>query len=191
MPRSVKGEVDAEITSLFQRLGQGDSQASEKLLGLLYVELHQIARNCMTQQSPEHTLQATALVHEAYLKLLTSRQERWRDRAHFLALAAKAMRCVLVDHARRRNRLKRTTPGEREPLDQIVVSYEERALDLQALDGALQRLAEFDEPMARAIEMRFFGGLEMDEIADFLGMSKRTLERQWSATRAWLLKELS
>jgi len=98
---------------------------------------------------------------------------------------------VLVDHARRRNRLKRTSPGERMALDQIVVSYEERALDLQALDAALQRLTEFDEPMARAIEMRFFGGLEMDEIADFLGMSKRTLERQWSATRAWLLKELS
>lgn len=187
----MQGEVDSEIAGLFQRLGQGDSQASQKLLALLYVELHQIAKSCMTHQSPEHTLQATALVHEAYLKLLTSREERWRDRTHFLALAAKAMRCVLVDHARRRGRIKRTSPGERMALDQIVVSYEERALDLQALDAALQRLAEFDDPMARAIEMRFFGGLEMDEIARFLGMSKRTLERQWSATRAWLLEELS
>ena len=187
----MQGEVDTEVSDLFHRYHRGETEASQKLLALLYVELHQIAKNHMADQAPQHTLQATALVHEAYLRLLTSKEERCRNRTHFLALASRAMRCVLVDHARRKYRTKRTAPGEQLPLDQIVVSFEERALDLPALDSALQRLSEFDLPMARAIEMHFFGGLEMEEIATFLGMSKRTLERQWRATRAWLLREIS
>ncbi len=187
----MQGEVDSEIADLYARFSRGEVEASQKLLALLYSELHQIARSCMSDQPAEHTLQATALVHEAYLRLLSSKEERWHSRTHFLALASKAMRWVLVDHARKRDRLKRSAEGGRLALDQIVVTYEEHALDLLDLDSALARLAEFDEPMARAVEMRFFGGLEMEEIARFLGMSKRALERQWRATRAWLLREVS
>jgi RNA polymerase sigma factor (TIGR02999 family) len=185
------GHTEVEVSSLLQRLGSGDDEASQRLLALLYLELHDLAVGCMKGQPPGHTLQATALVHEAYLRMNLKRAQRFDDRPRFMAFAAKAMRCVLVDHARAKSRQKRSPPGEQLPLDQIVVTYEAHALDLVALDEALSRLARFDETMAKAVELRFFGGLEMEEIADLLGMRKRTLERQWRATRAWLLEEVS
>lgn len=185
------GNFEVEVSSLLQRLGSGDSEASDRLLALLYLELHELAVRCMKGQPADHTLQATALVHEAYLRINRKNGRRFEDRTRFMAFAVRAMRCVLVDHARGKKREKRTPPARQLPLDQIVVTYEEHALDLVALDAALSRLAEFDEVMAKAVELRFFGGLEMQEIASHLGMKKRTLERQWRATRAWLLQEIS
>jgi RNA polymerase sigma-70 factor, ECF subfamily len=185
------GNFEVEVASLLRRLGSGDNDASQRLLALLYVELHELAARCMKGQPPDHTLQATALVHEAYLRMNRKSGRRFEDKTRFMAFAVKAMRCVLVDHARRKHRDKRTPPAQQRPLDQIVVTYEEHALDLVALDEALSRLAEFDEVMAKAVELRFFGGLDMQEIATHLGVKKRTLERQWKATRAWLLQEVS
>lgn len=185
------GQRDSDISSLLARCREGDPAVSERLLALLYAELHALAVNCMKGQPPDHTLQATALVNEAYLRVAGSSERGWRDRVHFLAVAARAMRCVLVDRARARGRSKRSPPGERTPLDQVLVTYGERAVDLLALDDALARLAEFDGPMARAVELHFFGGLSMDETAKALGLKKRTFERQWSATRAWLLEEVT
>jgi RNA polymerase sigma-70 factor (ECF subfamily) len=185
------GPSESEVASLLQRLGSGDDEASQKLLALLYRDLHELAVGCMKGQPADHTLQATALVHEAFLRMNRRNPRRFPDRTRFMAFAAKAMRCVLVDHARGKQRRKRTPPARLLALDQIVVTYEEHALDLVALDEALRRLAVFDATMARAVELRFFGGLEMQEIAEHLGMKKRTLERQWRATRAWLLQEVS
>ena len=185
------GNFEVEVSALLQRLGSGDNEASQRLLALLYLELHELAVRCMKGQPGDHTLQATALVHEAYLRMNRKNGRRFEDRTRFMAFAVKAMRCVLVDHARGKQRQKRTPPAEQLPLDQIVVTYEEHALDLVALDEALSRLAEFDEVMAKAVELRFFGGLDMQEIANHLGIKKRTLERQWRATRAWLLQEVS
>jgi RNA polymerase sigma factor (TIGR02999 family) len=185
------GHTETEVASLLQRLGSGDDEASQKLLALLYLELHELAVRCMKGQPADHTLQATALVHEAYLRMNRKHPRRFEDRSRFMAFAAKVMRCILVDHARRKLRQKRTPPAERLPMDQIVVTYEEQAVDLVELDKALSRLADFDETMARVVELRFFGGLEMQEIADLLQVKKRTLERQWQATRAWLLQEIS
>jgi RNA polymerase sigma factor (TIGR02999 family) len=136
-------------------------------------------------------LQPTALVNEAYIKLSGSDPVEWNDRGHFIAMAARAMRSVLVDHARARAVRSQTQVGEPSALDQIVVTYEDRAFDLLALDLALDRLADFDPRMARAVELRFFGGLSVDEVAKVMGVAKRTLEREWAAARAWLFQELS
>ena len=164
-------------------------ESREELLAELYAELRRRAGNVMRGQPAEHTLQPTALVHEAYLKLCGD-DSGWEDRRHFLAAASQAMRHGLVDHARGRTRQKRTPPGEKVPLDRILVTYEDRALDLLALDEALTRLAEADGDMAKAVELRFFGGLSMEETAKVLEMPKRSLERRWKATRAWLHAEV-
>jgi RNA polymerase sigma factor (TIGR02999 family) len=160
------------------------------LLDTLYVELRRQAEHAMRGQPAGHTLQPTALVHEAYLKLAANSQS-WADRTHFLATAAKAMRHVLIDHARKRNAEKRRARGEEEPLDGLLVAYEDHALNLLALDEALARLEEFDPELARAVELRFFGGLSLTECARTLGMSQRTFERRWVATRTWLYAQLS
>ena len=169
-----------------EREENDDAEARAKL----YQELHRRAVAMMRDQPKNHTLQATALVNEVYLKLQDDLDPASEKRAHLLAIASRAMRHVLVDHARGRSRQKRSPSGEQVALDSVVVSYEERALDLLALDEAVERLAKFDETMARAVELRFFGGLPVDETAKALGMPKRTLERRWQATRAWLLAEL-
>lgn len=184
-------DTDPEVANLLDRLGDGDDAAGEKLLSLLYDELHQRALLYMKKQPSDHTLQATALVHEAFIRMLGSSNRKWQNRTHFLAVAAKAMRSVLVDHARAKKRQKRETPGRKLSLDQIVLSYEDMAVDLVDLDSALEKLAKFDPRMARAVELRFFGGLSIDETAAILGMAKRTFERNWTATRAWLKAEVS
>ncbi len=157
----------------------------------LYMELHQMAERCMRGQSPGHTLQTTALVHEAYLRLAERAPTTRAERAEFLAMASKAMRHVLVDHARGRQRIKRSPPGSKEPLDQISVAYEERAIDLLNLNDVLEKLSAFDPTMAKVVEMRFFGGLAMADCAELLEIPLRTLERNWSATRAWIIAELT
>jgi RNA polymerase sigma factor (TIGR02999 family) len=192
----MNSHVEPEVATLLAQFRHGDTLASDKLLALLYSELHQLAKAMMHGRSAGHTLQATALVHEAYVKLAGNHEKPWNDRAHFLAVAAKAMRCVLIDHARAKMRAKRDAGIEHSRLDenaidQIVITYEDRALDLLALDEALERLARFDPLMARAVELRFFGGLDVADVAQTLGIQRRTLERQWAATRAWLFQEIS
>ncbi|MEM7309777.1 MAG: sigma-70 family RNA polymerase sigma factor [Planctomycetota bacterium] len=180
----------AEITRLLGRVTDGDRQAADELLPLLYSALHQMARGEMRRQRPDHTLGATALVHEAYLKLFQGQGGDFRDRDHFLALASRAMRQVLVDHARTRNREKRRPPGKCVPLDDLVESYETSAEDLVSLDDALRKLASVDPQMVKVVELRFFGGLPVKDVARILGLSVRTVEREWQAARGWLKKTL-
>ena len=181
---------ESEITGLLDRFSQGDPQASEKLLALLYSELHRLAESFMRHQPADHTLQATALVNEAFLRLSRGKTRNWPSRARFLSTAARAMRCVLIDHARARL-VRRRVPDEPSALDRVLVTYQDRVLDLLALDEALEKLAGFDPRMARAVELRFFAGLTMDEVAQILEIPKRTLEREWEATRTWLFEEMS
>lgn len=157
----------------------------------LYDELHRRAIGYMRGQRGDHTLQPTALVNEAYMRLASAGNRAAGDRKHFLATASQAMRHVLVDHARQRTRLKKNPPGERMPLDQITVSFEENAVDLLVLNDALDRLAERDPDMARAVELRFFGGLSMEETAEFLGIPKRTFDRRWQFVRTWVHAEVT
>ncbi len=167
-----------------------EGDARDRLLGELYAELRARAERCLRGQPPDLTLQATALVHEACLKLFGRERLESEDRSHLLALASTAMRSVLVDHVRAKNRVKRTAPGERVPLDGISVAFEERAVDLLALHEALERLAGFDADMARAVELHFFGGLPLEETARMVGLAQRTFERRWAAARAWLRAEI-
>jgi len=167
-----------------------EGEGSEAILGELYAELRRRAERFMHGQPRDHTLQATALVHEACLKIFGPERFDGADRGHLLALAATAMRSVMVDHARTRGRIKRLPPGERVPMDDLQVAYEDRAIDLLALDQALERLASFDPSMSRAVELHFFAGLSLADTADALGLPLRTLERRWAATRAWLRKEI-
>lgn len=180
-----------EVTQLLRRAESGDAAAVEKLFPLLHEELRRLALREMRGQRLNHTLQATALIHEAYLKLAHASDARSRDRQQFLSLAASAMRSILVDHARAKQRDKRRPDGERIPLEAWVASYEERGHDLIALDDCLQKLAGMDEQLVRLVELRFFVGMGVAEVAQVLGMSKRQTERELSTARAWLKKEMS
>lgn len=179
------------MTRLLERLGEGDAAAEGPLFGMLYEELREIADRLMRRERVGHTLQTTALVHEAYLRLVGEQPGRWEGRAHFLRVAARVMRAVLVDHARRRKAAKR---GEgRAPvgaLDELVIRYETDALDLLDLDAALDRLGEQDEQLAHLVELRFFGGLTIAETADAMGVSTPTIERGWRTARARIMVEL-
>jgi RNA polymerase sigma-70 factor (ECF subfamily) len=178
------------ITRLLEQIQTGSQLAREELLPLLYEELHAIAQRLMRGQSPGHTLQTTALVNEALLKIFKDDPSSWETRAHFLGFAAHAMRSVLVDHARSKGRIKRSPLGQRVPLDELVASYEERSIDLVALDEALEQMAALDPRMVRLVELRFFGGRTMAETAEILGVPMRTAEREWRTARAWLKVEL-
>jgi len=169
---------------------QPEGDRSGAVFAELYAELRRHAERFMRGQPRDLTLQATALVHEACLKIFGPERLQGTDRGHVLALAATAMRSVMVDHARARGRIKRMPPGVRVPMDDLQVAYEDRAIDLIALDQALVRLATFDPAMARVVELHFFAGLSLADTADGLGVSLRTLERRWAATRAWLRKEI-
>lgn len=159
-------------------------------LGRLYDELRELARRQLRHQRPDHTLPATALVHEAYLRLAEHQPANHADRADLLRLAARAMRSVLVDHARRRNAVKRKAVGERVPLDTVAAMFAQSAIDLPALDEALTRLADLEPRWAAIIELRFFGGCTEEEIGDLLQLSPRTVERQWRAAKAWLRHQI-
>ena len=180
-----------EFAVLLEQFSEGDPRGSEQLLSLLYAELHALAERMMANQPLGQTLQATALVNEAYLRLAKVPGRTWEGRAHLLSAAGQAMRCVLIDHARRRACRGVSPTDAPSALDRIVVTYQDRAIDLLALDEALRRLAQFAPEMARAVELRFFAGISTAEVAEVLGMSKRTLERRWEATRVWLFEELS
>ncbi|MHC4067216.1 MAG: ECF-type sigma factor [Planctomycetota bacterium] len=172
---------------------QGDDDEgalSAHQLGQVYDELRALARRYLSRQRPDHTLQPTALVHEAYLRLITHRRSQGMDRTQFFWAAARAMRSVLVDHARRRRALKRGGTSRRVPLDQAVTSYDDRSIDLVALDEILERLKATDPRMTRIIDLRFFGGLSEEATAQALGVSARTVRREWRIARAWLHSQL-
>ena len=172
--------------------GEGRSEALDELLPHIYNELHRQAAAYLRRERPNHTLQTTALVHEAYLKLIDQKQVEWKSRGHFFALAAQAMRRILVDHAKSRHREKRGGPNENVPLeDELLAVAEETNIDVIALDEALSRLAKFDPQQERIVEMRYFAGLSLDETAAALGISRATAARDWAVAKAWLHRELT
>lgn len=180
-----------EMTQLLLNWGKGDKAALGQLIPLVEQELHRIAHQYMNREGPGHTLQTTALVNEAYLRLIDQKNVRWQNRAHFFAIAAQTMRRILIDHARAQARAKRGGKGHKISLSEVAVVSEGRARELVALDEALERLAARDPRRARVVELRFYGGLNTDEIAEVLGISANTVTRDWNMARAWLLRELS
>ena len=183
------GSVD-DITTLLVAWGRGDEAALQQLIPLVHRELHQIARRCLKGERPGHTLQPTALVNEAYLRLVDVRRVSWQNRTHFLAMSARLMRRVLVDFARSRQYQKRGGGVMKVSLDEAHGVATERGQDLVALDEALISLSAIDERKARVIEMRFFGGLTVEETAAVLDVSRETVLRDWRLARAWLMQEL-
>jgi RNA polymerase sigma-70 factor (ECF subfamily) len=179
-----------EVTLLLSALSSGDEQAGEKLIPLVYDELRRLARSYMRRERTDHTLQATALVHEAYLKLVEQRSTNWQSRAHFFGVAAQVMRRILIDHARGHLRQKRGGEYEKVVLDEGLIFSPEQSAELLAVDEALKRLARRDERQARVVELRFFGGLSVEEAAAVLGISPKTVKRDWSVAKAWLYAEL-
>lgn len=173
-------------TKLLVAWGTGDRQALDEMLPLVYDELHGLAARYLRGERPDHTLQPTALVHEAYLRLINQHDVSWRNRAQFLGLAAGMMRRILVNHARDRRAVKRPGDRERVSLDLVEAPSGGADIELIALEEALDRLLELDARKAKVVELRFFGGLTMDEIAEVLAISGATVEREWSFARAWL-----
>jgi RNA polymerase sigma factor (TIGR02999 family) len=160
------------------------------LIPLVHRELHQIAKRCMARERADHSLQATVLVNEAYLRLVDARDVAWQDRAHFLAVAARVMRRILVDHARARRALKRGSPAGRVTFDEALLVASEPREDFVALDDSLEALARFDERKSRVVELRFFGGLSVEETASVLRVSPETVMRDWRLAKAWLQREM-
>jgi RNA polymerase sigma factor (TIGR02999 family) len=187
--RAIPESVD-DITTLLVAWGQGDEAALQQLIPLVHRELHQIAGRCLKRERPGHTLQPTALVNEAYLRLIDVRRVDWKNRTHFLAMSARLMRRVLVDFARSRQYQKRGGGVMRVSLDEAHRVSTERGQDLVALDEALSALSAIDERKARVIELRFFGGLTVEETAEVLDVSRDTVLRDWRLARAWLMQEL-
>jgi RNA polymerase sigma-70 factor (ECF subfamily) len=179
-----------EIDGLLGRIRQGDKTAFDDLLPLVYPELHRIAERYFRSERRGHTLQPTALVHEAYLRLVNQHLMDCQDRAHFLGVAAFLMRRILVNHARDRHSAKRGNDLQPVPLNNAIAVKERRADDVLAIDQALARLAKLDGEQARLVEMHFFGGMSFDEIAEVLGVSVPTVKRRWASARVWLSREL-
>lgn len=178
------------VTQLLIAWSDGDQSALEKLTPLVHSELHRLARRYMAQEGQGHTLQATALVNEAYLRLIDWKAVRWQNRAHFFGVSANLMRRILVDYARSRNYQKRGGGARKVPLDEAAVVSEDRAPDFVALDDALNTLAEVDPRKSKIVELRFFGGLSVEETAEVLKISPRTVMREWSLAQAWLYREM-
>lgn len=184
-----------EVTRLLLRWRAGDSRALDELIPLVEEELHRIARKYMQRERqmqrgrPEHTLQTTALVDEAYLRLVKQREVNWQNRAHFYAVAAELMRRILVDHARRRRRLKRPDDRQRVSLDRVVIASD-RAPELLALDDALQVMKKIDLRKYKIVVMRYFGGMSVEEVAEVLELSEATVMREWRKAKAWLYQAL-
>ena len=183
-------ESPKEITQLLHDWGNGDEVALDQLMPLVYDQLHQMASHYMSSQRVGHTLQPTALIHEAYVKLAGQDQD-WKNRAHFFGVAAQAMRHILVDHVRKRGFQKRGSDPQRVEIEDSILVSAERAEGLVELDEALNRLSEMDHRKGRVVELRYFGGLNNDEISEVLKVSKKTVIRDWQFARTWLLRELS
>ena len=179
-----------DVTDLLIDWGKGDQEALNKLMPLVYDELHRLASRYLRHERAGHTLQTTALVHEAYLKLVDQRNANWQNRVQFFAAAAKVMRHVLVDYARSRRALKRGGDYCRLSLDEAAISSEEKDADLLSLNEALNTLAAIDAQQSRVVELRVFGGLTVEETAEALGISPRTVKREWSMAKAWLHRQI-
>jgi RNA polymerase sigma factor (TIGR02999 family) len=185
---SAKGEV----TELLMRFREGDREAEAQLIPLVYNELRRLASRYLNRERGDHTLQPTALVHEAFLRLANENQPEWQDRAHFFGIAARLMRQILVDHARRQHSLKRGGDCQQSTMtEELVVYSPQKSAELLALDEALQRLASQDERQCRVVEMKFFAGLNIEQIAAVLDVSTRTVKRDWTMARAWLHQEMT
>jgi RNA polymerase sigma-70 factor, ECF subfamily len=184
-------EHPPNITQLLQDWSGGDHEAVDLLLPLIYDELRRAARRHMRREGAGHTLQTTALVNEAYLRLVDRKNVRWENRAHFFALAAQVMRHILVDHARRRRYQKRGGEARRVSLEEAAAVSREPGAEMIALDDALKLLAELDPRRSRVVELRFFGGLDLKETAAVLGVSPATALRDWNLAKAWLYRQLS
>lgn len=180
-----------EVTQLLQAWGEGDERALEKLTPLVYEELHQLAQRHMAREAPGHTLQTTALVNEVYLRLVDLREISWQNRAYFFGVCARLMRQILVDFARSRRRLKRGGEAPHVSLEEALVVSREAPANLLALDEALNALAALEPRKSRVVELRFFGGLSVEETAEVLRVSEETILRDWRLAKAWLLRELS
>lgn len=188
----MQDELQHEVTRILREWSGGGGDAPARLMPFVYDELRQQARRFLSRERAAHTLQPTALVHEAYLRLVDQTSVSWQNRAHFYGVASSMMRRVLVDHARAHAADKRGgAEAVRLSVDDVQIPLEERAASFVALDEALEKLAGFDERKAKIVEMRFFGGLTEDEIAEVLGVSTRTILRDWKTARLWLFRELS
>ncbi len=180
-----------EVTRLLRQLNGGNAEAANELAPLIYNELKRLAGACMRRERPGHTLTATAVVHEAFMRLIDQRNVDWSDRAHFFAVAATLMRRVLLDYARKRHAVKRGAAPRRQTLDEGLIIAEQHLDDVLALDECLNRLAALDPQQARLVELRFFGGLNVEETAGILGISTATVKREWSSAKAWLTREIT
>jgi RNA polymerase sigma-70 factor, ECF subfamily len=179
-----------EITQILQEVSGGNREAPARLMPLVYDELRRLADHYLRRERPDHTLQPTALVHEAYLKLIDQTRVDWQNRAHFFGVAAQLMRRILVDHARRHQASKRGGFQQKLTLDEAVDYSQTRDVDLVKLDDALTALAKFDARQSRIVELRFFGGLTIEETAEALGISPATVKVDWSMAKAWLRREI-
>lgn len=190
-----------DVTEMLAAMRRGEPAAADRLIPVVYAELHRLAELQLSRERAGHTLQSTALANEAYLKLVDQTRVEWQSRSHFFAVAAQSIRRILIDHARAKGRIRRGGGLERRPFDEALEapaaalwdgsSSPESPEDLLALDDGLQRLAEVDEARARVVELRFFGGLTHEEIAEVMQVSLSTVERHWRFARAWLYRELS
>jgi RNA polymerase sigma-70 factor (ECF subfamily) len=186
----MRADPQPDATDLLVAWSHGDADAFERLMPLVYAELRSLAGRYMRQERSDHTLQPTALVNEAYLRLIDVNRIQWRSRAHFLAVAAQTMRRILVEFARHRDRQKRGAGAVHVPLDEAMDVARQTEDDFVALSDALTTMATFDSRMSQVVELRFFGGLSVEETADVLSVSPETVMRDWKTAKAWLLREL-
>jgi len=178
------------VTHLLKAWGNGEQKALDQLIPLVYTELHRLAHRYMDRERSAHTLQPTALVHEMYERLIELKHVSWQNRAHFFGVSAQLMRRILVDYARSRRYTKRGGEWRQVPFNEAVAVFRDRQTDIVALDDALRTLADIDPRKSRVVEMRFFGGMSVKEVAEVLNVSQETVQRDWRLAKAWLLREL-
>lgn len=183
--------LQSDVTRILQNWRDGDQSALDQLLPMVYQELRRLADQFLRREAPGHTLQATALVHEAYLRLIDQNQSNWQNRAHFFGVAANLMRQILIQHARAKHADKREGDRRKIYIDDAGAIGQDRPLDLIALDDALQTLAQVSPRQNQIVELRYFGGLSIEETAEVMDLSPATIKREWSMAKAWLLRELS
>src|SRR5579863_94344 len=184
-------DSSTQVSKLLRNWGQGDPDARDALIPLVYDELRRVARRYLRRERPDHTLQSAALVNEAYLRLMGGGSPQWQNRAHFFGVAAQLMRHILVDHARKRRAAKRGAGAPRLPLDPQATLPQEKEVDLVQLDDALNRLSDLDAQQSQIVELRFFGGLSIEETSMVLGVSPATVKREWATARTWLRWEMN